>query len=276
MNRVWPCLVLPVLFGGLCLTSFAGDQPPVPDEFAVSQSISMTEQDEAYISPSIAFSKFAAGNVLAADADLAYGITDRLELEADVPYSSLTTGASFGTNTVRRSANGVGDVTIDGRYGVIDFREHPFSLDAELSISAPTGDHTKGLGDGRVLVSPSFTASQWIGRHFNAELNAAWIRAVGNASFAAPADQYVYNITLAYMIQRWYLVVEGNGFSTSQTTSYAVTPEIIWKPTKLTELRVACPITVTHPRADYSIVAGFTVEFENLFHRHAEGQSDND
>lgn len=253
------------LVGGMLAASplacAAAEQPPVPDEFAVTESISLTDRDEFYLSPSIRYSKLPDQKAFTADADLAYGFTDRFQIETDVPYESINPDSGS-------SANGIGDVGVAARYGVVDYRQSPFALDVGLGLTSPTGDHRKDLGDGRVVLGPSFTASQWLGR-VNVELNFAWQRALGNGG-TDPQDEYVYNAAVAYPIHHCFLVLEGNGDTASRSTKYSLTPELVWKVTEHFELRVAAPIGVTRAAGDYAIIGGFTIEFDHLFHRPAD------
>jgi hypothetical protein len=241
-------------------TSFAGQQPRLPEELAVTRSIVTQERDELQVSPLFRFFRLTDEKRTTEGADLEYGLTDRLELDTEVPY--------VWSNPFDDSAvNGIGDVEVALRYGVIDYRTQAFGLTAGLGFSTPTGNRLKDLGEGRLGVEPFFTASQRIGP-VNAQLNVGWHRAVTNAG-DEPKNEYEYNVALLYPIRQCFVVLEGNGETTSQNTKYYVTPELIWKPSKQLELFVAVPIAVTHAAGDYGVVVGVTLEIENVFHRGA-------
>jgi len=74
-------------------------------------------------------------------------------------------------------------------------------------------------------------------------------------------------VAILYPVKRWYLVLEGNGESTSEVTTYYVTPELIWRPMKTLELLVAVPLGVTRESADYGVIGAVSLELENLTHR---------
>ena len=238
------------------MPSQAAQQPPLPDEFAVTDSIVMTERDELYVSPQIQYFRLPDQKRLTFSSEFAYGFTDRAELTTQFPYAFVTPDGG-------RTTSGIGDVAVTARYGLLNSRERPFGLDVGLGLKLPTGDDRRDLGEGRVSLEPSFTASTWLGG-VNAQVNGSWRHAFGSG--AEPTDEGEYNVALVYPIRRWFLVLEGNGESSREGTKYYVTPELVWKVERL-ELRLAVPAAVTDVAGSYAIVAGCTVEFEHLFHR---------
>jgi hypothetical protein len=160
-------------------------------------------------------------------------------------------------------ADGIGDVSVGTRYALVDYREHRFGFDVGFGLEFPTGDERHDLGEGRVSSDLSFTASAWLGA-VNAQANAGWHHALDNVA-AATKDEAEYNVALIYPIRAWFLVLEGNGETDRERTKYYVTPEVIWKPTEHWELRLDAPCPATHAAGDYSVIAGFAVEFGHLF-----------
>ena len=252
-------LGLLALLAGPSIPSQAAEQPPLPDEFAVTDSIVMTERDELYVSPQIQYLRLPDQKRLTFSSEIAYGFTDRLQLITQLPYAFITPDGG-------RTTSGIGDAALAARYGVVNYREGPFGLDVGLGLLTPTGDRRRDLGEGRVSLESSFTASTWLGR-VNAQANGSWRHAFGSG--AEPKDEGEYNVALVYPIRRWFLVLEGNGETTREGTKYYVTPEVVWKANRF-ELRLAVPSPVTRTAGDYAIVAGCTVEFEHLFHRTEE------
>jgi hypothetical protein len=248
------------MLAGFVATSLAAEQPELPDEFAFTDSIVMTDADEFYASPAVAYFRLPDEEHLSVATELAYGLTDQFQVRAEVPYE-------FINPDVARAVSGIGDVEVSARYGVLDYHKRPFALDVGLGVVLPTGDRRRDLGDGRVAVEPFFTASKWLGP-VNVEFNFAWQRAVSEAG-SEPRDDYEYNVALVYPIHRWFVVLEGNGESNSRRTQYYITPEAVWKASEHVELRLAVPLGVTRSAGDYGVIAGLTVEFEHLFHRSA-------
>jgi hypothetical protein len=249
LNLVLGIVALPV-------ASLAEEEVALPTELAVSESIVMTDHDELYVSPAIEFFRLPDQKRLSIESEIAYGLTDRLQVATTIPYAFVDPDHDD-------NADGVGDVSIEGRYAAVDYREHPFGLDVGFGLETPTGDEQRDLGEGRVGSELSFTASAWVGP-VDTQINAAWDHALDNGG-DEPEDAAEYNVALVYPIREWFLVLEGNGESDHESTKYYVTPEVIWKPTEHLELRVAAPCPVTHDAGDYGVIAGFTIEFEDLF-----------
>jgi Putative MetA-pathway of phenol degradation len=253
-------LALGLLLGivALPLASLAEEEQeqPLPTELAISESIVMTDRDEMYASPAIEFFRLPDEKRLTVGSEFAYGLTDRLQIATTVPYVFLDPDHDD-------DADGIGDVSVESRYAVIDYREHPFGLDVGFGLETPTGDERHDLGEGRTSSELSFTASAWLGP-VDAQINAGWDHALDDGG-DEPKDEAEYNVALVYPIGGWFLVLEGNGESNHESTKYYVTPEVIWKPTEHLQLRVAAPCPVTHDAGDYGVIAGFTVEFEHLF-----------
>jgi hypothetical protein len=230
----------------------------LPEELAITRSVVMQDADELETTAGFQFFKLPDQKRTTAAAEFEYGLTDRWELDADVPYEFIRPN---GAHVV----DGIGDVEAALRYGVIPVGREPFALTAGLGVGVPTGDRARDLGEGRLTVEPFFTASTWLGR-FNAQINGGWQRAVTNAG-EEPRDEFEYNIAILYPIDQWFLALEGNGVSTREATSYYVTPELIWKATTGVQFLVAVPIGVTHESADYGIMASVTLEWEHVTHR---------
>lgn len=257
MKRAWLLVVLLTPF------SYAGAQETtedkrLPEELAITRSVVMQDADELESTASFNFFKLPDQKRITTAAEFEYGLTDRWELDAGVPYEFVNPNDGS-------SANGIGDIEAAVRYGVIPPGKQPFALDVGLGFGIPTGDRTHDLGEGRLTLEPSFTASTWIGR-FNAQLNCGWQRAVTNAG-EEPRNDFEYNVAILYPVGHWFLAVEGNGASTHEATTYYITPELIWKPTPNLQFLVAVPIGVTGAAADYGVVASVTLELERVTHR---------
>ena len=240
------------------LAQEAQDEKPLPEELAITSSITLQDADEFQSTADFRFFKFHDQKQITAAAEFEYGLTDRWELDADVPYQFVNPNGA-------RAANGIGDVEAGVRYGVIPIGEKPLALDVGLALGIPTGDRRHDLGEGRLTLEPFFTASTWLGP-FNVQLNGGWQRAVTDAG-EEPRDDFEYNVAFVYPIRQWFLALEGNGESNHDRTLYYVTPELIWKPRKNVEFLVAAPIGVTQAAADYGIVASVTLELDNITHR---------
>ncbi|HTS16751.1 MAG TPA: transporter [Verrucomicrobiae bacterium] len=230
----------------------------LPEELAIARSVVIQDADELESTFTFQYAKAQPREAYTADAEFEYGLTDRWEIDADVPYEFLRPKNETG-------ADGIGDVEAAVRYGVIPVGKEPVALTAGLGLRIPTGDRTRDLGEGRLTLEPFFTASTWLGP-CNVQFNGGWARAVTNSG-KDPKNDFEYNAAVLYPLKRWYVGVEGDGESDSDTTTYYVTPELIWRPMKPLELLVATPLGITRESADYGVVAIVSLELENLTHR---------
>jgi len=252
-----PLIVLLLPFGGLRAQEPQNNQL-LPEELAITRSVVIQEADELESTFSFQYFKQQLKENYTGEAEFEYGLTDRWEIDADVPYEFVRPKNEAG-------ADGIGDMESAVRYGLIPLGQRPVSLTAGLGFGIPTGDRTRDLGEGRLTLEPFFTASTWLGR-CNVQFNAGWTRAVTSAG-DEPRDDFEYNAAVLYPVKRWYVVLEGNGESSIDVTTYYVTPELIWRPIKTVELLVAAPLGVTRKSADYGVIVTVSLELENLTNR---------
>lgn len=76
-----------------------------------------------------------------ANGTLTYGITDTLDLAANLPYQRNKTG---GESAVK----GIGDATVQAKWRVFE-NEQGWSVALKPAVTFPTGNDNKGLGAGR-------------------------------------------------------------------------------------------------------------------------------
>jgi hypothetical protein len=240
-----------ILFFAAASAAFA--QRPLPEELAIARSITMQEPGEIQLTPALQYFKLPDAKELTCALDAEYGFSDRLELDAEVPYV-------FRNPNDGGAVNGLGDAEFAVRYAFVPMTEKPFAFNAGLSVTTPTGSRRKELGEGRVALGPFFTASRWVGA-VNLQLNGGWSRAVSNGG-EEPRDEFEYNVALLYPIRDWFLVIEGNGESTRRQTRYYVTPEIVWRPKREFQVELAAPVGVTRAAGAYGVVASVSFEFD--------------
>ena len=92
-------------------------------------------------------------SVLTTDVTGRYGITDRLNLEANIPYVTRTSrfisggagGASTSISEVTRSSSGIGDASVAGYYQLVKESARWPDLVASVRVRAPTGRDPFGL-----------------------------------------------------------------------------------------------------------------------------------
>ena len=260
MRPALPLILLLLPFWGARAQEPQNDKL-LPEELAITRSVVIQEADELESTFSFLYFKQQPRENYTAEAEFEYGLTDRWEIDAEVPYEFVRPKNEAG-------AGGIGDMEAAVRYGVIPLGQRPVSLTAGLGFGIPTGDRTRDLGEGRLTLEPFFTASTWLAR-CNVQFNGGWTRAVTNSG-EEPRNDFEYNVAILYPVKRWCMVLEGNGESSRDKTTYYVTPELIWRPMKTVELLVATPLGVTRESADYGVVTTVSLELEDLTNRSSE------
>jgi hypothetical protein len=229
--------------------------PTLPEELAIIKSIVVQDEDELEAALSARHFHLPDGRHTTARMELEYGVTDFLQAIVEVPYG-------FRKGDGERAVDGFEDLEVGLRYALLDFRTRPFALDVGLSVGLPTGSRPKELGEGSVSLEPTFTASRWFGP-VNGQLGFAWRRS-GIGGKAAAESEFEYDVALLYPWRRWFVTFEGAGETRDGETAYYAVPELVWKPGKHLELLVAVPVGLTDTAADYGVIAGITIEIENL------------
>ena len=241
----------------MAMTGSGYAQRMLPEELAIARSITMQEEGEVLIAPGVEFFKLADEKLLVVGSDFEYGLSDRVELDAEVPYV-------FRNPNHGRSVSGIGDIEVAARYSFVPMTENsPFAFNAGLSVTTPTGSRDKELGEGQVALGPFFTASEWLGP-VNVQLNCAWAHVVTNGG-EEPRDEFEYNVSVVYPVRGWFFVLEGNGESNHRQTKYYLTPEVVWRPKHSFQIQLAAPIGLTRAAGDYGLIASVSFEFDGPF-----------
>ena len=101
------------------------DEKRLPEELAITRSVVMQDADELESTANFSYFKQSDEKQITAAAEFEYGLTDRWELDAEVPYEFVNPNDA-------RSANGIGDVETSLRYGILPLNQHPVALTAGL------------------------------------------------------------------------------------------------------------------------------------------------
>jgi hypothetical protein len=93
-------------------------------------------------------------------AELAYGVTDWLTVEAEIPF--VRVDPSPGS-----SESGIGDLAVDAKASLKQGAKNPIGVvpDIDLAVGArvtlPTGDEDEGTGEEHATLSPFVAVSHW-------------------------------------------------------------------------------------------------------------------
>jgi len=94
---------------------------------------------------------------------LGYGVTNKLALFGVVPYVDKDLDVTVGGNRINRSESGLGDVSVFGRYTVLQ-RDQPgrtFRVAPFFGVKAPTGDDNERDEFGRLPPSVQSGTGAW-------------------------------------------------------------------------------------------------------------------
>ena len=242
-----------------------------------------------------------ANNGLVVDVDalvsvLAYGASEKLALFAALPYLRKELRQSGG---VRRSSQGIGDLTIFGRYTLFqrDGIGRTLRLGVIAGVKAPTGDDDEADALGRLPIPLQSGTGSWdsfIGLVVSSEtlqggfhsqltyqaktaannfeagdvsrLDLSWQRRVWPRALQPSSDAFVYGVLEANIIRSKKARVAGQVNNDSGGTTIFITPGIQYVSKKLI-LEAAIQIPVyqdlngTALESDYVFRAGFRVNY---------------
>ncbi|NNE88802.1 MAG: transporter [Silicimonas sp.] len=94
---------------------------------------------------------------------LGYGVTPRLAMFGVLPYADKDLDVIVGASRLSRSASGIGDVSLFGRFTLLQ-RDQPgrtFRVAPFIGIKAPTGDNDERDGLGRLPVAVQSGTGAW-------------------------------------------------------------------------------------------------------------------
>lgn len=140
-----------------------------------------------------------------------YGITERIELSFEIPYMFLDPEEES-------SEDGLGDVTIAGKFLLIEESEVNPAFTLKAGIKTQSGDEEKGLGSGDPDYSNVAVVSKTIDDfQLHGMLGYTF---VGNDNDEALRDFYLYGIGIDYgLTETFHLVAEVAGNRNPDRTS---------------------------------------------------------
>jgi len=161
--RIWFAFVS--LIVGICATSNVWSAPitfntalPVGGgEFVARELVVVSESGK---DPSGANRDRSATSFVSV---LGYGVTNKLALFGVLPYVDKDLDVTVAGNRINRSENGLGDVSVFGRYTVVQ-RDQPgstFRVAPFFGIKAPTGDDNERDEFGRLPPSVQSGSGAW-------------------------------------------------------------------------------------------------------------------
>lgn len=213
-------------------------------ELFVGEKIYLQEKGEWYLIVTPSFAKAPDEKEFELEAEVIYGLTDQLQLSAEVPYVVVNPDSGS-------QHQGIGDVDLAANYNFIQTSQFALGVRAEFII--PTGDENRGLGGGQFAVVPALLAGFRFG---DAELYASIGEFIGEDD-----DAFTYTIAGAYPWRQLVGVLELTGLNGSGEDVLYLTPGAYWNVTEKIQVGLGVPIGLTDDSDDYQIVGKISFEF---------------
>lgn len=221
--------------GGLIYHGFMGEK------------IYIQDKGEVYALAEAAHEKSSHERESELAAELVYGVTERLQVLAEVPLViSDPDGGSKHT--------GLGDVTLGFQYNFM--QEFDFSLGVRSGFVIPTGDEDRDLGGDQFVWEPSLLGALRVG---SGEVYAG----IGGEIIdgGGEPDAFTYTISGAYPWRSLVGVLELAGSTSSDEHDLYVVPGFYWNVGEILQAGMGVPIGLTSDSDDYQIVGLLVFEF---------------
>ncbi|MCI0469245.1 MAG: transporter [Nitrospirae bacterium] len=187
---------------------------------------------------------------------IAYGLTDAIDLIIGMPYQRIRTKTEETTTT----ENGISDMLIEMKWKFYD--KEGLSLALKPSITIPSGDKDKGLGNGRATYGMYFIASKEIEPatlHFN-------LMYKRNENSKEPKDRVdLWHASIAAEIKaadKLRIAVntgmDRNPDASSNTNPAFILGGLVYSLTKDLDIDLGYRQGLNKPATDYSVLAGIT------------------
>jgi hypothetical protein len=178
------------------------------------------------------------------EAELKYGLTDRLQISAGVPLTSVNPNEGSGHF-------GVSDVSLALNYNFI--QNDRFAVAFRSAFTLPTGDENQGLGGGQFAWTPYLLGAVRVG--------AGDIYAGIGEELGDDTDQFTYTIAGAYPFGKFVGVLELTGFTGGGEDTLYLAPGAYWVPTDHFQVGIGVPIGLTNDSDDYRVIGRIAIEF---------------
>jgi len=217
---------------------------PLLEEFFLAENANPQEKDKVQLT-GIADRRWEEEDrVDEAIAHVEYGLTDRWQVQADVPYVRLRTGDG-------PAASGWGDVELGTMVGLwLDPRRLAVSVGAEVGLT--TSEAAVRLQERHEVEPFVVLAHRMLGGEIDLRFSSGVRR--------HPDRQY--DAALVEPVGKLRLVLEGNRRDEeSEPPTYYVTPGVAWKPRHSLEIGVGMPFRTRAGPHRARLIAQATAEF---------------
>ncbi len=190
---------------------------------------------------------------------LTYGLTDATDLVLGLPYNEVVTEDAGGTSAVR----GVADASIELKTRF--YEKDGLSFAIKPGITLPTGDESKGLGNGRVSYHAFLIGTKEV-RSWAFHLNFGYIRNEFKLKEDEDANRKdIWHVSLAMqdeVVKDLKAVVnigmERNSDKTSETHPAFILGGFIYSITENFDVDAGIKYGLNKPETDMTFLAGIT------------------
>ena len=222
------------------------DEQPIQELF-VGETVFVQDRGETQLTWSFDGRKNAGEKSWAATQVVQYGLTDWLELDAELPF------VNGSESTALRHA-GLGDGEVGILVGLArDVRAGALSIGARVRL--PTGDESTGHGEGETVPEAIIIFGKAFGR--------AQVHASGEVGFAnkGTPKEWTYGAGLVVPTGPWRETLELDARHEGDEDRLLLTPGLYFKPKDAFEIGIGVPIGLTQRSSDVGIVVLATLEF---------------
>lgn len=179
-----------------------------------------------------------------------YGLTDRLQLQAQLPFQINDRPSNFDAQT------DVSNLQVGASYSILR-GDDPISLSAAMDVALPIGDQT-AMPDGRNDDQTIWKPSLMVARDFGA----AQVHADAQAEMSGGDDAINYNVGAIFDVGALAPTMELNARSMENSTpEFYATPGLFYSFSENAQVGVGVPIGLNEQSRDGQVMAKINVRF---------------
>jgi hypothetical protein len=215
----------------------------------VGEKIYIQEEGELYVVLEAAYGKAKDEREFELAAELSIGVTDRLQLVAEVPFEFVDPDDGS-------QHNGLGDITMGFQYNLVQGPDFSFGVRSAFVI--PSGDEEKGLGGGQFVWEANLLGALRVGQ---SEIYAGVGSEIHTANSDGDPDAFTYTISVTRPWRQLIGSVELAGTVSGESHKIYLAPSLWWDVVDFLQAGIGVPIGLTSDSVDVQIVTLFVFEF---------------
>ena len=214
------------------------------NELFVGENIYVQDKGEWVLSLTPSYAKASDAKEIEIEPEIKYGLTDRIQLSAELPYTIVNPDEGS-------QHQGVGDLTLAANYNFVQSEMYSLGVRAEFTL--PTGDEDRDLGGGQFAVTPWLLSAFRVGP---GEVLAGIGEQIGEDD-----DAFLYDIAGAVPFKSFVGILELTGSHGGGEDAVYLTPGAYYRPSEKFQVGLGVPIGLTDDADDFAIVGKLILEF---------------